>query len=174
MVHDGSVLTGVERHLGQDDIIVSKTDTKGVITYANRTFLDIAGYGESEVLGKPHNLIRHPHMPGAVFKYLWQTIVAGQEVFAYVVNRCKNGDHYWVFAHVTPTFGEAGSIVGYHSSRRAPKCDAVDRIRKIYETISVEERSHANPKTAAAAGLDLLVKTIKATEGSYEDFIFSL
>ncbi len=174
MIDNNSSLTGVERHLGQDDIIVSKTDPRGVITYANQTFLDIAAYTEAEVLGRAHNLIRHPHMPGAVFRYLWQTIAAGQEVFAYVVNRCKNGDHYWVFAHVTPTFSKDGTILGYHSNRRSPRREAVGRISKVYQSILEEERRHANPKQAAAAGLEFLVKTVKATGGSYEDFIFGL
>jgi PAS domain S-box-containing protein len=160
--------------LGADDIIVSKTDIKGLITYANQTFLEIADYTESEVLGRPHNLIRHPDMPRAVFKFLWQTIQAGQEVFAFVVNRSKNGDHYWVFAHVTPTFGDANSIVGYHSSRRAPSRQAVGQISGIYQTIRSEERRHSNPKDAVQAGVDVLTKMIKATGGTYEDFIFGL
>ena len=112
--------TGVERTFGQDEIIVSKTDLKGRITYANRVFLQVAGYTEREVLGAPHSLIRHPDMPRSVFQLLWDTIQGGREVFAYVVNLAKNGDHYWVLAHVTPTFDDAGKIVGYHSMRRLP------------------------------------------------------
>ena len=80
----------------------------------------IAGYTEQEVLGKPHSLIRHPHMPRCVFKLLWDTIAGGDEIFAYVVNRCKNGDHYWVLAHVTPSRNTNGDIIGYHSNRRVP------------------------------------------------------
>ncbi len=67
-------------------------------------FLTIAGYTEREVLGQPHSMIRHPDMPRGVFALLWETIASGSEIFAYVVNLAKNGDHYWVFAHVTPTF----------------------------------------------------------------------
>ena len=86
--------TGVERSFSPDEIIVSKTDTKGIITYANKIFLDIAGYTEDEVLGKPHNMIRHPDMPRCIFELLWQTIQQKKEIFAYVVNMAKNGDHY--------------------------------------------------------------------------------
>ena len=92
-----ATLTGVERHLAPHDIVVSKTDIKGRITYANQVFLDIAGYVEKEVIGRPHNIVRHPEMPRAVFKLLWDTISQGNEIFAYVVNRAKNGDHYWVW-----------------------------------------------------------------------------
>ena len=113
-------LTGSERFIGENDIIVSKTDLKGRITYCNKVFLDIAGYTERECLGQPHSMIRHPDMPRCIFKVLWDTIQSGQEIFAYVVNRAANGDHYWVYAHVTPSIGEGGTIVGYHSNRRVP------------------------------------------------------
>ena len=78
--------TGIERFFDRDELIVSKTDTKGHITYANHTFLEIAGYTESEVMGQPHNMIRHPNMPRAVFELLWRTIQERKEIFAYVVN----------------------------------------------------------------------------------------
>jgi PAS domain S-box-containing protein len=96
-------LTGVERTFVENEIIVSKTDLKGRITYANDVFIKLAGFTETELLGQPHSIIRHPEMPRCVFKLLWDTIAEGGEIFAYVVNRSKNGDHYWVFAHVTPT-----------------------------------------------------------------------
>ncbi|MBF0325104.1 PAS domain-containing protein [Magnetospirillum moscoviense] len=167
-------VTGVERHLGPDAIIVSKTDPQGRIIYANQTFLEIAGYTAAEVLGKPHNLVRHPDMPRCVFKLLWDTINSGNEIFAYVVNRSKNGDHYWVFAHVTPTFDASGAIKGYHSSRRAPTPAAIAAIKPVYAELLAEEAKHANPKEAAAAGVDLLVRKFIGVGGSYEDLVFSL
>jgi len=106
-------LTGIERGFFENDLIVSKTNLQGKIVYANKMFLDIADYGEEEVLEQPHSLIRHPEMPRCIFKLLWDTIQDGREIFAYVVNRAKNGDHYWVLAHVTPSYGSDGSIVGY-------------------------------------------------------------
>jgi PAS domain S-box-containing protein len=167
-------LTGKERLLAADAIVVSKTDTGGRITYANRTFLDIAGYRESEVLGRPHNIVRHPDMPRAVFKLLWDTIGNGREVFAYVVNRAKNGDHYWVFAHVTPTFGADGAIIGFHSSRRAPVRKAVQTVTEVYRELRQEEARFGNPKDAAAAGLDMLHRKYIGAGGNYEDLVFSL
>ena len=160
--------------LGPNDIIVSKTDIKGRITYANLTFLEIAGYTEKEVLGRPHNLVRHPDMPKSVFKLLWDSIQGDHEIFAYVVNRAKNGDHYWVFAHVTPTFDANGAIIGYHSSRRHPQRKAVETIVSVYGELRDEEARHTNPKDAAQAGIDLLTHKFIGAGGSYEDLIFSL
>lgn len=90
--------TGVERRFGEDELIVTKTDLKGRITYCNEVFVRMSGYTEQECLGEPHNIIRHPDMPRCVFKLLWDTIQGGQEIFAYVLNLSKNGDHYWVLA----------------------------------------------------------------------------
>ena len=117
--------TGVERSFDPGQFIVSKTDRKGVITYANQTFCDVARYTEAEVVGQPHNLIRHPDMPRCVFKLLWDTVEAGEEIFAYVVNLAADGAHYWVFAHVTPTRDRSGAVVGFHSNRRVPDPAAV-------------------------------------------------
>ena len=116
-----------------EGIIVSKTDRQGRILYANDLFLSVAGYTESEVLGKPHSLIRHPEMPRAVFKLLWDTIDSGSEIFAYVKNITKAGDYYWVIAHVTPSFNDRGDIVGYHSNRRCPTRESVEFITPIYQ-----------------------------------------
>jgi len=105
------VPSGVERTMAEDELIVSKTDTRGIMTYVNDVFLRVSAYPESEVLGQPHNMIRHPDMPRCVFKLLWDTIKSGQEIFAYVVNLAADGAHYWVFAHVTPSFDTTGRVV---------------------------------------------------------------
>lgn len=133
-------LTGREVSFHEDEIIVSKTNLKGHITYANKLFLDIAGYTEEEVLNKPHNIIRHPDMPRVIFKLLWDTVKDGREVFAYVVNRCKNGDHYWVYAHVTPSRDMNGEIVGYHSNRRVPQKEILTQfIIPLYQQLKQAE-----------------------------------
>lgn len=167
-------LTGRERTFGEDEIIVSKTDPKGRITYANEVFLRVAEYTEDEILGKPHNLIRHPDMPRCVFKVLWDTIQTGKEIFAYVINRAKTGDHYWVFAHVTPTFDEHGQITSYHSSRRLPQPRAVEKVKGVYQLLLNEEHKHANPKDAIAASLPKLLGLLKDQRSTYEEFVFSL
>lgn len=170
----GASITGVERFFDSSEIIVSKTDTAGKITYANDVFLDIAGFTEDEVLGKPHSIVRHPDMPRCVFKLLWDTIQTGNELFAYVVNRAKNGDHYWVFAHVTPIFGPDGAITGYHSSRRVPKREAVDLVRGLYADLCKVEQSHSDRKAGLQASTDMLAGILKDKNISYEEFVFAL
>jgi PAS domain S-box-containing protein len=86
--------SGAERSFDEKDIIVSKTDLQGRITYANHVFVQVSGYSEAELLGQPHSIIRHPDMPRAVFKLLWDTLESGHEVFAYVNNMASNGDNY--------------------------------------------------------------------------------
>ncbi|MFN7937259.1 MAG: PAS domain-containing protein [Bryobacteraceae bacterium] len=166
--------TGVERFFGEDDLIVSKTDHRGIITYANDIFQQVSGYKEEELLGQPHNLIRHPEMPQCVFRLLWQTISAGKEIFAYVVNQARNGDHYWVLAHVTPTFDPSGRITGYHSNRRVPSRKAIDTIKPIYAALLDVERKAKDPEAGMEAATALLVSQLNQAGVDYEQFVFSL
>jgi PAS domain S-box-containing protein len=167
-------LTGTERTFAPDEIIVSKTDRFGKITYANEVFCRVAGYTEAELLGQPHSIVRHPEMPRCVFSLLWETIGKGREIFAYVVNRSSNGDHYWVFAHVTPTFNRAGTITGYHSSRRVPNRQSVDTINPIYAELRRIEQQHTDHKVAIAASTAALVAKLASAGMSYDEFVFSL
>jgi PAS domain S-box-containing protein len=166
--------TNKEVFFDADDIIVSKTDRKGRIVYANDVFLDIAGYTEREVLGQPHSIIRHPDMPRAVFKLLWDTVLGGQEIFAYVKNMSRSGDHYWVFAHVTPSVDLNGEVAGFHSNRRVPRRPAVDAIAPLYADVSRVEAQHRNGKDALAAGVQHLLDFIKSKKMSYEELVLAL
>lgn len=167
--------TGVERFFEKDEIIVSKTDLKGRITYTNRVFMNIAGYKEKELLGEPHSLIRHPDMPRSVFKLLWDTLESKKEIFAYVVNSCKNGDHYWVIAHVTPSYDENGNVNGYHSNRRVPNRDVLEKtIKPLYKILNDEERSHKNRKDGMNSAFQKLLDILEEKGLSYDEFIFSL
>ncbi|WP_193368366.1 PAS domain-containing protein [Pelagibius marinus] len=166
--------TGRERHFDTEEIIVSKTDLQGRITYANDVFLRVAGYTEEEILGQPHNLIRHPDMPHSVFKLLWDTIEAGEEIFAYVINQAKNGDHYWVFAHVTPSFDAEGKISGYHSNRRRPDPEQIAKIEPVYRKLRELESGSDRFKDGMAAAIEFLQQTLKAQGTTYERFVFSL
>ncbi|MCP5143650.1 MAG: PAS domain-containing protein [Gammaproteobacteria bacterium] len=168
------VPSGRERSFSQDELIVSKTDPQGKITYANRVFLRVAGYDERELLGVQHNIIRHPEMPRCVFRFLWDTIGAKREIFAYVLNLCKNGDHYWVFAHVTPSLNDAGEIIGYHSSRRVPERRAIDAIAPVYKSLHAEERKHSSPRQGLEASTGMLLDYLGQRGGDYEQFVFSL
>ncbi|TNM67886.1 PAS domain S-box protein [Streptomyces sp. NP160] len=166
--------SGVERTLGPDELIVSKTDLQGRITYANESFLRIGAFTEDQVIGQPHNIIRHPDMPRAVFKLLWDTVQAKQELFAYVVNLAADGAHYWVLAHVTPSFDASGAVVGYHSNRRSPHPQALAAIKPIYQQILAEEARHSGARAATAAGAELLARLVASSHGSYDEFVWSL
>jgi PAS domain S-box-containing protein len=166
--------TGVEVHFADHEIIVSKTDPRGVITYANDIFQRVSGYSEAELLGQPHNLIRHPEMPRCVFGLLWDTLRSGREIFAYVVNLARDGRHYWVFAHVTPSFDADGRIVGFHSNRRVPYPDALPKVRELYATLLAEEAKWADPRKAIEASTRLLVDLLGKNGVSYSQFVFSL
>lgn len=166
--------TGYERTFHQNEIIVSKTDLKGVITYANDVFMRVSGFTEDDLLGRPHSVIRHPDMPRCVFKLLWDRISAGQEIFAYVVNLAKNGDHYWVLAHVTPVYSGGTAITGYHSSRRVPSRPAVAAATGLYATLRAEEARHTDRKVGMKAGSDLLQSILQEKGASYDEFVFSL
>jgi len=149
-------LTGVERFFDDDEIIVSKTDLKGHVTYANRVFLRMAGYTEQEILGQPHSIIRHPEMPRCIFKLLWDTLGSGKEIFAYVINRSANGDHYWVLAHVTPSYDDSGNVTGYHSSRRTvDRAVLDDTIIPLYKSLLDEENRHTDRKAGMQSSFDM-------------------
>ena len=155
--------------LQENDFIVSKTDTKGRITYVNKIFMDIAEYTEEELLGKPHNIVRHPSMPKAVFKLLWERIQNKDEIFAYVINQTKNKNEYWVYANVTPSLDVNGNIVGYYSVRRKPKQSALDIIQPLYKAMLDAE------KTGGMEASTKLLKETLADKGvSYDEFIISL
>lgn len=166
--------TGVERTFRDDEIIVSKTDTRGRMTYVNDLFVTISGYPERELIGQPHNVIRHPQMPRGVFKLLWDTISVGQELFAYIVNLSADGAHYWVLAHVTPTFGADGKIIGYHSNRRTASRSAIERCTSLYAVLLEEERRHANAQAAVSASAALLDRQLADLGQTYEEFVWSL
>ena len=166
--------TGHERFFAEHPLLVSKTDLKGKITYANRVFQEIAGYSERELIGAPHSILRHPSMPRCVFRLLWDRISSGREVFAYVVNLCKNGDHYWVLAHVTPTYNDAGRITGYHSNRRVPTREALAKIEPLYAELLEVEREHRLPKDQWEASLGALHPQLDRLGMTYDEFVFSL
>lgn len=174
MSRPDSFLTGVERTFNENEIIVSKTDAKGIITYANKLFLDLADYALEDVMGKPHNLVRHSGMPRCVFKLLWDRVAEGHEIFAYVVNRSKNGDHYWVFAHVTPSFDDKGKIVGYHSNRRSPRRDAVNLIAPLYKQLLDIENKNSSPKEGMAASSQALMDLLSQKGTDYDRFVLSI
>ncbi|MEA3554723.1 MAG: PAS domain-containing protein [Campylobacterota bacterium] len=161
--------TNKEIVMDTNDFIVSKANTKGILTYCNEIFIDMAGYEEGELLGKNHNIIRHPDMPKATFKLLWDTITAGKEFFAFVKNMSSCGSFYWVFTHISPDYDQSGTITGYTSVRRAPNRSAIAAITPLYNHMVQAERS-GNINTSTQILLDFLDQN----NIGYEELILSL
>ncbi|GJN45948.1 methyl-accepting chemotaxis protein [Pseudomonas tohonis] len=128
-------VTQRERTFPPQQRLISTTDSKGVITYCNEAFTDISGYSRDELIRSPHNLVRHPDVPPAVFAHMWTTLKKGRPWMGIVKNRCKNGDHYWVNAYVTPIF-EGSQVVGYESVRVKPTAEQIRRAEALYQRIN--------------------------------------
>ena len=128
-------VTQIERHLPRGVLIVSKTDLKGITTYVNDAFTGMSGFSREELIGKSHNIVRHPDMPPQAFKWLWDTLKDGLPWRGIVKNRCKNGDHYWVKALVSPIKTQ-GKIVGYLSVRGAPSRDEINGAEALYKKLN--------------------------------------
>lgn len=167
------VPTGIEERFEHDELIVSKTDLKGHLTYANDVFCRVSGFAYDELIGKPHNIIRHPDAPRGVFKLLWDTLGRGDEIFAYIKNISKTGGYYWVLAHVSPTHGPDGRVIGYHSNRRAPDAAVLRQVVPLYEQMLAAERGLA-AKAAADASLAVLENVLAQQGCTYEEFVWSL
>jgi len=157
------------REMKENDFIVSKTDTKGRLTYVNKIFMDMAEYTEEELLGKPHNIIRHPDMPKAVFKLLWDYVQRGEEIFAFVLNKTKKGNDYWVYANITPSFDEHKNIIGYYSVRRRPNPKAIEILKPVYKQMKDAERSGG-----VDAGVKVLTDILKEKGVGYNEFIIDI
>ncbi len=172
--HRAVVPTGIEKTFGAEEVIVSKTDMKGHITYANHVFCRVAGYSRDHLTGAPHSIVRHPEMPRCVFKLLWDTISTGNEIFAYVKNMASNGDHYWVFAHVTPTFDNQGNICGYHSNRRLPTRSAITVMDEIYRELRAIEQANPDRRESLQASFNAVVNLLNSKGVTYDELIFSI
>ncbi|WP_188108636.1 PAS domain-containing protein [Sulfurimonas lithotrophica] len=152
-----------------EDFIVSKTDKKGKITYVNKIFMDMAEYTEAELLGKPHSIIRHPKMPKIVFKLLWDRIEKKEEIFAFVLNKTKNSNGYWVYANITASLDENENIIGYYSVRRRPNPQAIKIIEPIYEKMIEAE------KTGGMEASEKILENLLFEKGvSYDELVISL
>nr|WP_319528542.1 PAS domain-containing methyl-accepting chemotaxis protein [Pseudomonas laurentiana] len=128
-------ITQRERTFPDQQRLISTTDAKGLITYCNDAFVEISGFSREELLRAPHNLVRHPDVPPAVFAHMWGTLKQGLPWMGIVKNRCKSGDHYWVNAYVTPVF-ENNQVVGYESVRVKPTAEQIRRAQGLYERIN--------------------------------------
>ncbi len=155
--------------INNNDFLVSKTDLKGRITYCNQIFMHVAGYKENELLGKPHNIVRHPDMPRIIFKLLWDRVQNNEEIFAYVKNKTKNGGYYWVYANVTASTDDRGNIIGYYSVRRKVNEQTLPIIEKLYS-----ELLQAESRAGMESSQKYLNNLLNEKGVSYDEFIASI
>ena len=149
--------------------IVSETDKNGIITQANDVFQEVAGYTESELIGANHNIVRHPDMPRAAFDLVWSTIKAGTEIRAFVINKAKNGDHYWVLATVKPTAD------GYRAERVAPNPTVInDIIAPLYKQMRDKEAETDYDDAGMEASTRILLDVLAEKGMSYDELINAL
>ncbi|UOO86830.1 PAS domain-containing protein [Neisseria arctica] len=134
--------TDKEHMFPEGALIVSRTDSNGIITHANDVFVEISGWSREELIGAPHSILRHPDMPQAAFADLWATIRRGEPWVGYVKNLCKDGGFYWVYASVLPNIRK-GKLLGYSSIRRKPCRDKIRELEPVYAAMLAEEKSHA-------------------------------
>lgn len=155
--------------MNDSDFIVSKTNHKGIISYCNEIFISMAEYNEKELLGKNHNIIRHPDMPKAAFKLAWDLISIGEEFFGFVKNLSKSGTYYWVFANITADYDSQGNIIGYTSVRRKPNTKAIEAIIPIYkQMVEIEKAKNVTASTK------FLLDFLEENNISYTNLILSL
>ncbi len=165
----GVLPTTHEVKLEENDLIVSKTDLMGRVTYVNRTFMRVSNYAEHEVMGKQHNVVRHPDIPRGVYRLMWETLKAGEEFFGVLKNLTSDGHFYWVLANVTLDRNAQGDVVGYFSVRRSVSPDAVRLVSDIYAEMMRIERQ-AGSATAPDASLAWLRRVMAERKLSYEQF----
>lgn len=130
----------VEREVVFDGgIMITETDLKGKITYANRKFVEMSAYDKDEILGSSHNIMRHPDMPKCCFKNLWETIKSEGSWKGYVKNLRKDGAYYWVIVYITPKYDDAGNHVGYVAARKVPETTTLEEIKETYAKLLATE-----------------------------------
>lgn len=141
---DNGPVTGREQHFKLEEKLISSTDLQGVIQHCNTAFEKISGFSREELIGAHHHILRHPDMPREAFKLLWSNLQAGRPWMGMIKNRCKNGDHYWVSAYVTPVT-EKGKVVGYESVRSCPDRKDVERAEKLYQQLNAKRQKFLVP-----------------------------
>jgi PAS domain S-box-containing protein len=161
--------TGKELKLHPKDMIVSKTDARGIISYGNQKFVEISGYKESELIGMPHNILRHPDMPKAIFYLMWKSIKNGHNIMAVVKNMAKSGDHYWVTTDFEIQKNKEGKIRNFIAFRQATPKSVVKVIEPLYATMLEIEEKHSMDES-----INYLEAYLEERHMSYNQFIEDL
>ncbi len=158
-----------EIKLSKKKFIVSKTDIKGKILFINKNFSEISKYTEAELIGAPHNVVRHPDMPKAIFYLIWQSLLAGNKISGIIKNLAKDGRYYWVIADLEPKFNSNGEVVTLTAFRRSAPQDVIDTAEELYATMLSIEKKHGMEKSLA-----YLEGFLEENEMNYNEFIDEL
>jgi PAS domain S-box-containing protein len=161
--------TGKELKLHPKDMLVSKTDSKGIITYGNSKFVEISGYKESELINTPHNILRHPDMPKAIFYLMWESIKKGHNIMAVVKNLSKSGDHYWVTTDFEIQRNKEGKIRNYIAFRYPASNNIIKTIEPLYGKMLEIEKTHGMD-----ASIEYLEAFLEEKKMSYNQYIDEL
>lgn len=163
--------TPVDKEIKLDPslVIMSKTDPKGFIEYANDYFMEVSGYEEYELMGQPHSVIRHPDMPKIIFKLMWERLLEGKNIHVLIKNLAKDGRYYWVLTNFETKYDTEGNIVSHYARRKAAPGNAIYQIEQLYKTILAIEKKQ-NPEIAEKYFNGLLEESGKA----YDEFILDL
>jgi PAS domain S-box-containing protein len=153
--------------------IVSKTDMKGKITEVNDAFLKITGFKREDVIGKPHNIIRHPDMPKSAFSFVWDTLKNGNTWSGFVLNKAPKGE-YWVYAIISPNYDRKGMVYGYTSMRYEVNPDALNTVKNLYSEMLKAEKENVSNKEEIIAGSNILSKTLNSAGVEYDFFVRDL
>ncbi|WP_136667775.1 PAS domain-containing protein [Flavobacterium sp. H122] len=154
----------------KNKILLSKTDRKGTILYANEDFIDVSGYDEFELIGQPHNIVRHPDMPKVIFKILWDNIKGGKDVHAILKNMSKTGRYYWVVTQFKIISDSDGEIVGYLGTRKSVSQDIVTKfIEPLYKKLL-----HIEHASGLSASEDYLIGFLEERSKTYNEYIDNL
>lgn len=129
----------IETEVPEGEVIISRTDLRGIITYANETFADISGYGVDELIGKPHSILRHPDMPRAAFEHMWKTLKEGNMWQGYVKNMRKDGGYYWVYAEVSGVYKD-NVLVEYKSMRSPISNETKEKMQRKYDEMKLKNK----------------------------------
>ncbi|MEE9350491.1 MAG: PAS domain-containing protein [Flavobacteriaceae bacterium] len=157
-----------EVHIAPNKVIMSKTDYKGLLQYANDYFIEICGYSNEELIGKAHNIIRHPDMPKVIFKTLWNKLHKGKNLYAIVKNKTKDGNYYWVVTKFETTFDKEGNIISHYARRKAVPTKVREIAESIYKTILEIEKHDVN---VAEQTFHEILKNYNLT---YDDFFLEI
>lgn len=148
-------------------VLLSKTDTRGTILYANEAFIDVSGYDEFELIGQPHNVIRHPDMPKVIFKFLWDSIKANQNIHAIIKNMSKTGRYYWVITDFKIICDSDGEIVGYFGTRKSVPDEVITKfIEPLYKKLL-----HIEEASGMHASEEYLVGFLEERNKSYMEYV---